>query len=115
MVEVELGGKKRKFSFGLEVLGLVQIESGIDLANIQGVSEGSLYYVLIKPLILLGNKRELQKEGKQIDYTYDDVDKWLQEKGVMHEDVLKIWNAFNETLVSYLPQQEEKGEKSKKK
>jgi hypothetical protein len=117
MVEVEIGGKKRKFSFGLEVLGWVQIESGIDLANPKhSASEMSLFYVLICPVILLGNKRELQKEGKDVDYTYEDVDKWIQEKGMTDEGVMKIWNAFNATLVNYLPKQEdEKAEKPKKK
>lgn len=116
MVEVELGGKKRKISFGLDVLGWVQIETGIDLANPNHLLSGmSLFYVLITPLIFFGNKRELKKEGKDVDFTINDVDEWIKEKGVTSEDIMLVWNAFNETLVSYLPQQEEKGEKSKKK
>lgn len=106
MIEFEIGGKVRKFSFGLEVLGWIQAEAGIDLTNLkEGTSDTSLYFILIKPLILLGNKREVEKEGKRIDYTYDDVEQWLLEKGVYHEDIIGLWNKFNETTASYLPKQ----------
>lgn len=116
MVEVKIGGKKRKFSYGLEVLGWVQVESGIDLTNPKdGMNETSLFYILIKPLILLGNKRELIKEGKQVDYTLDDVDDWIKEVGMTSEPILAIWNEFNNSVASYLPQQEEKDDKPKKK
>ena len=117
MVEVEIGGKKRKFSYGVEVLGWVQVESGIDLTEPkEGMGDSALFYILIKPIILLGNKRELQKEGKQIDYTYDDVDKWLQEEGMTSDAVMAIWGEFNNSMASYLPEQKEtNNDKPKKK
>lgn len=116
MVIANIGGKKRKFSFGLEVLGWLQVESGIDLTDPkEGVSESSLFYILIKPLILLGHKRELEKEGKRIDFDYDDVDKWIQQVGVTSEEVMKVWEEFNKSVVSYLPKQDGGNDKPKKK
>lgn len=116
MVEVKIGGKKRKFSYGLEVLGWIQVEAGIDLMNPkEGMNDISLFYILIKPVILLGNKWELKKEGKDIDFTYDDVDKWLQDEGMTSEAVLKIWQEYNQSTMNYLPKQDKEDDAPKKK
>ena len=103
MIEIEIGGKKRKFSFGLEVLGWIQYDSGLDLTEAQGKPLNSLFFILMKPLIYRGHERELKKEGKQVDYTYEDVERWIEEKGRYHKDVLLLWASFNEALVDRRP------------
>ncbi|MEM6814897.1 MAG: hypothetical protein AAF600_10935 [Bacteroidota bacterium] len=113
MIEIELGGKKRKFSFGLDMLGWVQKDSGLDITETSDMPSNALFFILIKPIIYRGNERELKKEGSKPDYTYDEVENWIKDKGMYHEDIMSLWGAFNETIVDLTPKTSKKlkGEK----
>jgi hypothetical protein len=115
MVEVKIGGRKRKFSFGVDVLGWVQKDSGLDLTDVTENDGMSLFYIMIVPLIYRAHIREVKKENAEVDFTREDVEEWVKDAGMTSEAVLAIWSEFNNSVASYLPKQEETDDKPKKK
>lgn len=107
MIAFVIGGKERSFVFDISVLGKVQKDLDIDMVELgEALSKNNLF-MIVPSLIYRGNERFLQKEGKAIDFTFEDVDTWLQEKGIYDPEILSLWYAFNESLQSYLPKLEE--------
>lgn len=115
MVKFEIGGKERSFVFDLAVLGKIQQDLDIDIIDLGKALENKNLFMIIPSLVYRGNERYLRKEGKTVDFTQDNVDEWLQEKGIYSEDILSLWYAFNESIQSYLPKVEDKKPAAKKK
>ena len=107
-IAIELGGQTRKFSFGLEMLGFIQMDAGIGIEEFSNTTDTALYFILIKSILYRGHERECKKDRKPINFTIDDVDSWIEEKGVLDKDIMSVWIAFNQTFKNYLPKEDKK-------
>lgn len=115
MIEFEIGGKLRKFSFGLECLGEVFERLNVDLFSV-----GT--YLLKNPfkatpaLLYEAHKSAIEHEGKPVDFTYKDVCNWIDEVegGINNKNIEEAFRAFLKTIKNHTPKLEEV-EGSKKK
>jgi hypothetical protein len=115
MIEVTLGGKPRKISFGLQVLGKIQKDLGINIVELGVEIDNANLFMILPVIIYRGNEKELLKEGKLIDYDLDTVDEWIQENGIYTKELIAVWKEFSASVMSYLPKTETKEKPTSKK
>lgn len=114
-IKLTLGGKKRKFTFGLLFIGSVlkRLNTNyIDMFNVLGED-------LIKhsPMLFFESlKNTYRIEKKDLDFTEDDIEIWLNKEpfngiGLINE----FEQAFTQSLNNPLPVDEDKKDNVKKK
>ena len=99
MVEFELGGKLRKFSFGLECLGNVFERLDVDISTIG-------HFMLKNPfkatpaILYEAHKSAVEDGEKPVDFTYKDVCNWLDdlEGGINNKDVEEGFRVLMKTI-----------------
>lgn len=116
MMEIEIGGKKRKFSFGIRALGNVLKEFDNDIHGYLDLLQSN-GFLTVGPTLYHLHAHAAKREGKEVDFTVDDVEDWVEQlDGKFHnKDVQNVLAEFIGTLASYLPEQEENKDDPKKK
>lgn len=106
VLTIDIGGQERSFSFGLEVIGWLQVDTGLDITDLGGITETSMFLIMLPSLLYRSHLQEVKNSGKLPNFTKADVDKWLTDKGMHHKDILAVWKTFMETVRDYTPKSE---------
>lgn len=114
MIEFQIGGKVRKFYFGLECLGEVFQRLDVDITTIGNYLQKNPYKAT-PALLYEAHKSAVEYDEKMVDFTYRDVCKWIDEVdgGINNKDIEDCFKAFLKTIKNHLPKTE--GGDSKKK
>ncbi len=117
MIEFEIGGKVRKFNFGLQCMGNSFERLDTDLANIGKVMLTNPFKAT--PAIFYeAHRAAVEYDGKLVDFSYSEVCKWLDDidGGINNKNIEKGFELFLETLKNHLPKTEDvEGDGAKKK
>lgn len=115
-MEIELGGKKRKFSFGMRALGNVVAEFDNDINKYIELLQTNGFLTAAPTLYHL-HAHAVKREGKEVDFTVEDVEDWIEQlEGKFHnKEVQKVLAEFIGTLVDYVPKTDTPKGGSKKK
>lgn len=117
MMEIEIGGKKRKFSFGIRALGNVLKEFDNDIHGYLALLQSN-GFLTVGPTLYHLHAHSVKREGKEVDFTVEDFEDWVDElEGRFNnKDVQNVLNEFVVTLSShFLPDHEENKDNPKKK
>lgn len=101
-IEIEIGGKKRGFRFGLKVIG--------DCIKHQDQDPEQFLFSLAKnpfesvPVMLyFGAKYEVEKKGGVADFTLLDVYDWVEEEGIGSDVIDGVAKVFMRSLYDNVP------------
>jgi hypothetical protein len=113
-IELELGGEKRTFYFGLGFLGNLLEKENISIQEI-GVKAMANPYKW-NPLIMYHSvSYGFLKKGETVPFTSHDVVDWIEYAGGFESDVYKAFElAFSQSLVKDVPQTNDKKKVTKK-
>ena len=90
-IEIELGGKLRTFIFGLGFLGEILDYLNTDVKGLGQMMEKNPFKT-IPAILYFGHKSELETTGRVVDFTFNDVCRWLEELdgSYAHPDIERL-------------------------
>jgi len=90
-IEIELGGKLRTFIFGLGFLGEILDYLNTDVKGLGEMMERNPFKT-IPAILYFGHKSELETTKRVVDFTFNDVCRWLEELegSYSHPDIEKV-------------------------
>ena len=114
-ISLELGGKKRTFSFGILFLGEVLERLDVDYDTVlQKVSKNPFKYAPI--LMFESLKNTYKSKDKELDFTDRDIVKWLESEDALGVDkMIDFIKAFMGTNENLTPTEDAEGGDVKKK
>lgn len=115
-IELEIGGEKRGAKLGLGFLEKVQTKLNMNLQEISDKAQKEAFTFI--PTILYHSLAfNCERAKKEQDFDLYDVLDWCTDMGAFKEgsELLKFWNAFNESIIKQVPDQVEKTEEKAKK
>lgn len=77
-VQFEIGGKKRKFTFGLGFLGDILHELNINMMEL-GEMMLSNPYKAVPSILYYSHAYEVKKSGEIVDFTIYDFNEWIEQ------------------------------------
>lgn len=113
-IEIEIGGKKRGFRFGLGCVGEMVHELGIDVNELDSfITRNPIKG--IPTMLYHGAKYEVKRMGDVPDFTLYDVYDWIEElDGTLNnEKVMLILETFTGSITKDVPKTENAGSKKK--
>lgn len=115
--ELEIGGKKRGFRFGLGFLGDILEHFDLDIGGFGNMLSKNPFKA-VPAIIFFGHRYEQKKKGIVIDFTLIDVDEWVEnlEDGYANEGIELMLQVLLESMRKNVPGLAEvEGEKKKSK
>lgn len=114
-IVIEIGGKERKFSFGLGFLG--ELLEHFDMSISELGEKSSKNPFKYEPLIMFVSARyAADLAGDTIDFTLNDFIGWIDDDGgIKGEKMLKFNEAFLKSLTYNVPEQPQENKKKVKK
>ena len=103
-VKLPLNGKDREFKFDIKSIGAIIKRLDISINEFGDIMTSNPFEAY-PAIIIEGINRGCEK-SKSIAPDEDTVMEWIEEDGIMGENVINIIKAFNESIVSLLPKQE---------
>lgn len=113
-IELEIGGAKRGFRFGLGCLGEMVHELGIDVSELDDFLTKNPIKG-IPTLVYHGAKYEVRRMGDEVDFTIYDVYDWIEdlEGGINDAKIATLIDVFTKSLSKDVPKVEGDGAKKK--
>ena len=114
-LKLTLGGKKRKFTFGILFIGSILDRLEVDYLEMFNVLGKNL--VKHFPMLIYESlKNTYVSEGKDIDFTEKDIINWLNKEPLNGMNIIRQFEiAFMESLNNPVPNDEVKNDSVKKK
>lgn len=115
-IEIEIGGKKRGFKFGLGFLGDILEHFDIDVGGF-GEMLSKNPFKAIPAIIYFGHAYDVKKKGQIVDFSLLDVDEWVEEleHGYANENIEALLNVLLDSMRKNVPGLKEVEEQPKKK
>ncbi|MEM3318685.1 MAG: hypothetical protein QXT80_03975 [Thermoplasmatales archaeon] len=99
-----LSGKDREFKFDIKAIGAIIKRLDISIDKIGDIMTSNPFEAY-PAIIVEGIKRGCEK-SKSISPDEDTVMDWIEEDGIMGENVINIIKSFSDSIVSLLPKQD---------
>jgi hypothetical protein len=112
-IELELGGEKRTFYFGLGFLGNLLEKENISIGEIdQKIIDNPFKWM---PLIMYYSCAfGYTRKNENPPFDVFDITEWVDEAGIDGTIVIDFFNAFRQSLVKDVPQTNDKKKVTKK-
>jgi hypothetical protein len=112
-IELELGGEKRTFYFGLGFLGNLLEKENISIGEIdQKIIDNPFKWM---PLIMYYSCAfGYNRKNENPPFDVFDITEWVDEAGIDGTIVIDFFNAFRQSLVKDVPQTNDKKKVTKK-
>lgn len=114
-IELTINGKKLKFTFGLGFLGEVLENNDISIDDLL-VKIDRNPFKWIPTIMYASTKYSYSLEGKELDFTLQDMFKWTDQEGGLTDKnltVVKFIEAFRASLFKNVPEDDSKASKKK--
>lgn len=102
--KLPLGGKDRGFKFDIKTVGAVIGSLDITVNDLSDEMTGNPFKTY--PVIIIEGLKRNAEKAKTTAPDDDEVLEWIEDDGLLSENVLAIIKAFSESIVSLLPQAE---------
>ena len=114
-IELELGGEKRTFYFGLGFLGNLLEKENITIQEIGLKATGNPYKW--NPLIMYYSCAfGYERKGEIVPFDLFDVTEWIEDVGGFESEQYRLFEkAFTDSLIKDVPEQKENKKKATKK
>lgn len=115
-IEVEIGGKKRGFTFGLGFLGDILEYFNTDVVGFVRLTESNPFKA-VPAILYFAHRYTVRKNGGAVDFELIDVDGWIEEleNSYANEKVDTILGVLIESMKKHIPGLAEISEEPKKK
>lgn len=112
-VKLNLGGKERTAKLGLGFMQNVLTSENIDLQMMfEKFEKDTLFFVPKLLFYSLAFNNEVS--GEKVDFTLNTVFDWVDEIGILNEEIVNFTNAFANSIKVHFPQDEGKTTPQKK-
>ena len=114
-IKLTINKRELDFTFGLGFLGELLEALDMDIENVV-VSINKNPFKIIPALMFHSASYAKKRKGQKVDFTLYDLTDWIEEDGgIGNNNVVDFCNAFNESLMSGVPQEQETTDKAPKK
>ena len=97
-----LAGKERGFKFDIKAIGAILKRLGVGIEGLNGVMTSNPFEAY-PAIVYEGLKRNAERKEEAIP-EFDEVMDWVEQDGILTENVLNIVKVFGDSLVSMIPQ-----------
>lgn len=105
-IELELGGEKKIFYFGLGFLGNLLEKENVQISDIDDKIKGNPFKWM--PLIMYYSLAYgYTRKNEFVPFDAFDVAEWVDELGIDSDVVVQFFNAFRNSLIKDVPEQKE--------